>query len=117
MLLTVRAVLPMLVSVSAIAALEVPRSVVRNTTLDADNFTCVPVPVRVIDCGLPLAVSVIVTVPLRTPLAVGWNLTLMIHSAATAKELPQVLLCAKSPLAAMLVILNAAVPSFLSSMD
>ena len=40
----------------------------------------VPVPVRLTVCGLPLALSVIVIVPFCAPVAVGVNVTLMVHS-------------------------------------
>jgi len=46
-----------------------------------------PVQVKEIDCGLPVASSVIVTDPARAPVAVGENLTL-IWQFAPAKSAP-----------------------------
>ena len=67
-------------------------------------------------CGLPLALSVIVTAPLRAPLAVGVNVTLMVQFAFCATVEPQLLVWAKSPLfepvMAMLMIDNGEVPVF-----
>jgi hypothetical protein len=48
----------------------------------------------------------------RAPDAVGLNVTLMVQFPAAATELPQVLVSAKSPLAAILVIVRAALPVF-----
>ena len=51
----------------------------------------VPVPDRLIVCGLPLALSVMRTEAVRRPLAEGLNVTLMVQLAPAATELPQVL--------------------------
>ena len=64
----------------------------------------VPVPERLVVCGLLLALSLTVRVPLRAPTTVGVKVTLTVHLPLLASELPQVLVWAKSPLAAMLVI-------------
>ena len=57
-----------------------------------------PVPVRLAVRGLPVALSVMVTVALRVPAAVGLKVTLMVQLAPTARLVPQVLVEAKSPL-------------------
>ena len=73
-----------------------------------------PVPVRVAACGLPLALSVTLKVAVLVPLAVGVKVTLIVHWAPVATEVPQLLLCPKSPLLvpvmAMLLMLSVAVP-------
>lgn len=74
------------------------------------------------ECGLPAALSVMVTAPVRVPVAVGVNVTLMVQlPLLAATELPQLLLCAKSPLFApvtpMFVMLNVAFPVFVSVTD
>jgi hypothetical protein len=46
---------------------------------------------RVTVCGLPLALSVIVTEAVRFPVAVGVNITLIVQVPPAATELPQVL--------------------------
>ena len=61
-------------------------------------------------CGLPAALSVIVSNPVLLPAAVGVNVTLMAQLAVGAKPVPQVLSSAKSPVTVMLVMVNAAVP-------
>ena len=77
----------------------------------------VPVPVNGIVCGLPLALSVIEIEPVRDPVAAGVNFTEIVQVPATVTEAPQVLVWLKSPLAAMLVIVSAADPVFVSVTD
>src|SRR5947199_376563 len=72
----------------------------------------VAVPERVTVCGLPAALSVMVTAPVRAPVAVGVNVTVMAQFAPAASDAPQVVVRAKSPVAAMPVMLNAALPVF-----
>jgi len=50
----------------------------------------VPVPVKVATCGLPLALSLTVSEPVRVPVVVGLNLMLIVQLLLTARELPQV---------------------------
>ena len=73
-----------------------------------------PDPVRPAVCGLPVALSVTVTVALLVPDAAGVKVTLMVQLPAAATELPQLLLWAKSPalvpVTAILVTLRAALP-------
>lgn len=78
-----------------------------------------PVPVSGIVCGLPAALSVIVTAPVRVPVAVGLNATLIVQPAPAATELPQVppLANAKSPLTARLEIVSEALPELVSVTD
>ena len=73
-----------------------------------------PVPDNPTLCGLFDALSLIVIVPVRWFSALGVKVTLIVQLALVATELPQVLLWAKSPLAAMLVIESAAFPVLLS---
>ena len=81
-----------------------------------------PEPLRLMECGLPVALSVMVTAAVRVPVAEGVNITLMVQlPLLAATELPQLLLCAKSPLfvpvTPMFVTLNAALPVFVSVTD
>jgi hypothetical protein len=48
-----------------------------------------------------------VTVPVRDPAAVGVKVMLMVQLPLAATELPHVFVCAKSPLATMLLTLSA----------
>ena len=77
----------------------------------------VPVPERLAVCGLPLALSVMLTEAVRLPLATGVKVTLMVQLAAAATELPHVLVWAKSlalvPVRATLVMLKAVLPVLL----
>ena len=76
-----------------------------------------PVPVRVMVCGLPLALSVKVTEAVRVPAAAGVNVTLIVQLLFAATELPQVLVWLKSlafvPVSEMLVMLKLAFPVFI----
>src|SRR2546429_7618317 len=76
-----------------------------------------PVPDGLPVCGLPAALSVMVIAPVRVPVAVGVKVTLMAQLAPAATDVPQVLVCMKSPLATMLVTLSATVPVLVSVTD
>jgi hypothetical protein len=65
-----------------------------------------PVPLSVIFCGLVFALSVIVTIPVRDPAAVGVNVIEIVQLPRAATELPQVLVWAKSPVMVMLPTLK-----------
>jgi hypothetical protein len=51
-----------------------------------------------------------VTVPVLEPFWVGSKVTLMVHELSAAKVASHVLVCAKSPLAAILLIVSTALP-------
>ena len=55
-------------------------------------------PVRLTVCGLPLALSLTDSVALRLPLALGVNVTLMVHFELLPRLEGQLLVWAKSPL-------------------
>ena len=66
--------------------------------LDGENETAAgarPVPLSVMDCGLPPALSVMETVPLALPLLCGVNVTLIAQLAPPASDAGQLLVCAK----------------------
>ncbi len=48
-----------------------------------------PVPVRLTCCGLSLALSVMMTVPVRVPIAVGEKMTLIAQLTPAATDVPQ----------------------------
>ena len=77
----------------------------------------IPVPVKETVCGLPLALSVTEMAPVREPATVGVKVTEMVHVPAAATETPHELVWLKSPLAAMLLIVRAAVPVLVSVTD
>src|SRR5713226_444603 len=70
----------------------------------------VPVPVSATVCGLPPALSVTETAPVREPAAVGVKVAEIVQVPAAASDAPHVLVWLKSPLAAMLVMVSAADP-------
>src|SRR5574337_64510 len=99
MLVMFSTALPVLVSVTDCAALVVFTVWLANVRPAADRLTAgagtaVPVPVRVNECGLPAALSVMVTAAVRVPVAVGVNVTLIVQVPLAATEAPQVLVCA-----------------------
>lgn len=84
-----------------------------------ETASATPVPVRLAVCGLPGALSVIDSVPVRVPPWVGLKLTFTMQLAPAARVLPQAVFGgaatrAKSPLTAMLVIETALPPVFLT---
>src|SRR6267378_6356778 len=85
------------------------------TVPGAANVKSQPVPVNGTVCGLPPALSVIVSVPVRAPTAVGANVTLIMQFAPAAREagsVPHVFVSTKSPEAATVLIVNVLVPVF-----
>lgn len=67
----------------------------------------VPVPERPTICGLPNAVSVIVSEPLRVPVDLGIKVKLIAQLAPAVTLDPQLFVWAKSPLVAILAIVSA----------
>src|SRR5437016_6091171 len=121
--LIVKAAAPVFVSVTVIGALVVASSWLPKSRLVGANPTpgAVLFPLGVMICGLPPALSVSDSVPVRAPEAVGVKVTLMVQFAPAAKvpalhdALPiSVLVAAKSPEAANELIVKAAVPVFVS---
>jgi hypothetical protein len=82
------AVVPTFVRVTAFVRLA-PSSTEPKLTLVGKSFAVVPVPLRGTFCGLPAALSVILSAAVRVPATVGLNLTKMLQLAPTASELPQ----------------------------
>ncbi len=71
-------------------------------------------PFRLTTCGLPVALSAMVTAAVRLPAAEGVKSTLIVHFALAATEAPQVFACVKSaeftPVTARLVMFRVALP-------
>src|SRR5205807_2157813 len=89
--------------------------------LTAGLDAVVPEPLKATVCGLPLALSVMVTLALLEPVAVGENVTLIVQEAPAASVLEllgHVLVWAKSPalvpVRPMLLMVRAAVPLLVS---
>jgi hypothetical protein len=76
----------------------------------------VPVPVKLSVCVLPatpLLLSVMVSVPVSEPAAVGEKVTLIVQEPLAATLPPQLLVSPKLVLVAMLVMASAALPVLL----
>ena len=70
----------------------------------------VPLPDRVMDCGLAGPLSVMVMAPARALVAVGVKVMEIVHEELAGTPLVQVSVSAKSPLALMLVKVRVALP-------
>ncbi len=92
MLLMLSVAVPLLVSVTACAALVVPTCWLLKVRVLLDNVTAgaIPVPLRLTLCGLFGALSVIDSVPVRVPVTVGVKVTLIVQLAPAATEVPHV---------------------------
>jgi hypothetical protein len=106
---------PVFVSVTGCGALVVV-TVWLGKVREADERVAAgpgpPIPLNGIVCGLLAALSVMVTDPYRLPLAVGVKVTLIVQFAPAATVVPHELACAKSPVAATLVMINDPLPLF-----
>jgi len=119
MLEMLREALPVLESVTVWGAVVKPmfswpklRPCGERLTAGADT----PVPVKLSVCGLPVALSVMVSEALREPVADGVNVTLIVQLAPAPTLVWQLFVWAKSPefvpLRAMLDMLREALPVF-----
>ena len=97
-LLMLRLAPPVLVTLTVCVPLVVPITWPEKVKLDADSETAAgvrPIPLSVTDCGLPLALSAMETVPLALPPPCGVKVTLIVQLAPPASEAGQLLVCAK----------------------
>jgi hypothetical protein len=106
MLERLTAALPPLVRVAVNVPLGVLTGWLPKQRLVGERLTAVavPVPERLTVWGLPAVLSVILTDAVRLPLAVGSKVTLIVQLAPTASELPQLLVWAKSPALAPVIV-------------
>src|SRR5258708_13450199 len=118
MLLIFNAADPVLLSVIVFADPLVPRfwfpklNELGDTVAAAPLF---PIPTRNITCcGLLYALSVITMLPPRDQTAVGLNLTVIVQDDPTATGAVQLLVCEKSPVAIILLIVKLAVPELVT---
>jgi hypothetical protein len=102
--------MPVFESVTVCGALVVPMFCWPNVRLDGERLTMgagTPVPVKLTVCGLPAALSVIVSDAPRDPAADGVNVTLITQFVSAKTLLPHVFVCVKSPaLAPLMAILD-----------
>lgn len=85
--------------------------IVAGTGLTAE---VIPMPVMETRCGLPGAVSVMVSVPVRVPVAVGLNETVISQVAWGAIVVMQLVDRVKSPLIVMFVTVREVLPTFVN---
>ncbi len=74
----------------------------------------IPVPVRGTVCGEPEASSVMVMAPVRTPVAVGVKVTVMVHVPKDATVAPHVVVREKSPDATIEAMCKVMLPVLVS---
>jgi hypothetical protein len=115
-LLKINGKFPLFDTVTVCAALVVPTAWLPNVNeVGAIPIaTATPVPVSVTVCGLPVALSVNVIVPLRVPAAVGVNVIWNVHGFASTAMLGHCasVAPAKSPVIAILVNVTVVFPVF-----
>jgi hypothetical protein len=117
----VKAVLPVLFKVKVCDELVMSIGTFPKAKLAGDRLTAgavlAPVPESVTVCGLPLALSLIWNEAVAEPAAAGVKTTLKAQLVPAATDVPQLLVCVKSPglvpVNAALVMLNAALPVLL----
>jgi len=66
--------------------------------------------VRLMDCGVSPALSLMVSEPARVPVVVGAKVTVMAQDELAGREAGQALEAAKSPLGAMPVMFKVSLP-------
>jgi hypothetical protein len=97
MLVKVMGAVPTFVATTAIGADVVPTATLPKFRLEAESVSVDVVPVKLIVCGLPGALSVNVIVALRTPFADGVNVAVIVQVAPGAIGAAHVVVIAKSP--------------------
>src|SRR5882672_1997345 len=107
MLVTVKFAVPELVTVTGADALLIPTNTPVKLSPMGERVTAgaVPVPLKGTDCGLPAALSVILTVDDRFPVLVGVEVTLIAQLAFGARNDGQVLVCEKSTVLTVAILM------------
>ncbi len=88
--LMVNVVVPTFVRVTVFGRLVAPIPTEPKFKLVGKSLAVVPIPLSVTFCGLPAALSLILSAAVRVPDAVGLNLTLILQLAPATSELPHV---------------------------
>jgi len=119
----VNGALPVLLSVTVCAAEVVPAAAEKLSDEGESEATgrgaAVPVPLRLIICGEPVALSVTRMLPVTPPVVTGAKVTEMAQLAPAASDAPQLLVSLNNPTrgelgAEMPVMVNGALPVLLS---
>lgn len=110
----VSVVVPTFVKATVCAELVLSITTEPNPKLTGESFTIVPTPLSATFCGLPEALSIMLTAAMRLPNEVGLNVMLIVQLAPVASEPSHDWVCAKSPallpVIAMLVTVNVVEP-------
>jgi hypothetical protein len=116
---TVADVVPLFDNATDCVALAAPTTVPAKVRLAGFAFRIGPgaTPVPLSETVLVVPPALTVRLPVRLPVVVGLNVTLAVHEAPAAIDVPQVFVWAKSPLVAMDVIAAALVPLFVMVTD
>ena len=85
----VKVVVPTFFRFTVFGRLVVPSPTEPKFKLVGESFAVVPIPLSVTFCGLPEALSLMLSAAVRVPDAVGLNLTLILQLAPAANEVPQ----------------------------
>ena len=117
MLLMFMVALPLFVRLTVWGALVVPTAIALNVRPPGARLPIAPLPtpLKLMMWGEPKPLSETEIVPEREPIVEGVNVTTSLQVLAAATLLLQSLLCAKSPVVAMDVIANPALPIFRNS--
>src|SRR5437764_1435404 len=111
-------VFPVLLKVTAWAALEVPTSCEAKVSDEGENAATAPnpVPVKLTGAGAVLLLLVSDKEPVRLPTEIGAKTTLMVQLAPAPSDVPQLLVWLKSPATVSEVIVSAVFPLLVSVM-
>src|SRR6478672_4629021 len=95
---------PVLVTVTGRGADLLPKENLPKFSPPGETFKNVPIPTRLVVCGLVGSASLPTNVPLCEPAWRGAKATLIVHCAPAGSAGGQLLVCVKSPVIAMLLI-------------
>jgi hypothetical protein len=107
--------LPVFVKVTVCFTLVVSTLWLANVSVAGENVTVAaadPVPVRLTVCGLPAMLSLMLTVPVSVPVVKGVNVTPIVQVAPDTREVPQLFVWPKLPVALIDVIPSVTLPVF-----
>jgi hypothetical protein len=114
MLVMESAAVPELVSVMFGAVNELPTGWLEKLIEFAESVTAgavaVPVPLRATVCGEPYVLSAMLTVAVSAPVAAGLKVTVILHEAAAATLVPQVLVWVKELALVPVMLIPCPVP-------
>lgn len=113
------AALPVLLTVTVCAALVVlictlPKLKLAGSGPTTGDKAATPLPARAMACGLPVALLVMVIAPVLLATVAGVNVTLIVQLNPVPRLAPQLLFCANSPDAVILLKVSVALPELVS---